>query len=171
MDHSELFLSIEPFRKIPHEDIAEIATSLHRRDVERGSTLIKQGHPSDAMFVVISGRFTVHLEGIDHVVAEIGVGEPIGEIGFFAEMPRSATVIAARDSAVLQLDKVSFDRIARKAPSIYHSILGTMARRLAKTTAQVPAVRPQRAVRTVAIVGAGDEIPAAFLDRFQTVLS
>jgi NTE family protein len=171
MDHSELFLSIEPFRKIPHEDIAEIATSLVRRDVERGSTLIEQGHPSDSMFVVISARFTVHLEGMDDALAEIGVGEPIGEIGFFAGMPRSATVIAARDSAVLQLDKASFDRIARKSPSVYHSILRTMARRLAETTSQVPAVEPQRAVRTVAIVGAGDEVPAAFLDGFQRVLN
>jgi NTE family protein len=171
MDHSELFLSIEPFRKIPHEDIADIANSLVRRDVERGSTLIEQGQPSDSMFVVISGRFTVHLEGTRDVVAEIGVGEPIGEIGFFAEMPRSATVIAARDSAVLQLDKSSFDKIASKSPSVYHSILRTMARRLAETTSQVPAVGPQRAVRTVAIVGAGDQVPAAFLDNFQRVLS
>jgi NTE family protein len=71
----------------------------------------------------------------------------------------------------LQLDKATFDGIARKAPSVYHSILGTMARRLAETTSQVQADPPQRAVRTVAIVGAGDEVPAAFLDRFHRVLS
>ena len=99
------------------------------------------------------------------------MGEPIGEIGFFAKIPRSATVLAVRDSTVLQLDRAGFDQIAKSLPGIYEIIIEAMARRLAAATARLPAVRRLAQSRTLAIIGAGGaDIPAAFVDRLRSVL-
>ena len=49
---------------------------------------------SRSVYVVVSGRFEVWIEGQKSAINEIGVGEPIGEIGFFAGVPRTATIIA-----------------------------------------------------------------------------
>ena len=72
--------------------------------------------------------------GQESAINEIGVGEPIGEIGFFAGIARTATIVAARDSVVIELDRASFDDVARQVPSIYPTLLRTLARRLADAT-------------------------------------
>ncbi len=49
-------------------------------------------------------------------VAEISAGELIGEIGFFSGQCRTATVVAARDSAVAKLDRAAFDEVVAANP-------------------------------------------------------
>ena len=68
-----------------------------QRALPRGEVLIRQGEPSDTLYFVLSGRFSVHLAGEAEPTAEIGKGQPIGEIGFFAGLPRTATVKAMRE--------------------------------------------------------------------------
>ena len=80
-----------------------LAAESDRRVLRRGEVLVREGDPSDRFFIVLSGRFTVHKEDTMVSVAEIGQGELVGEIGFFAGLPRTATVLAARDSIVLEI--------------------------------------------------------------------
>lgn len=68
----------------------------HHRELQRGEVLIRQGDPSDDLYFVLSGRFSVCVSDFAEPVAEIGRGQPIGEIGFFADLPRTATVVALR---------------------------------------------------------------------------
>ena len=49
----------------------------------KGETLIKQETMSETLFIVNSGLFEVRFAGGAKTVAKIGVGQPIGEIGFF----------------------------------------------------------------------------------------
>ncbi len=83
-----------------------LAAESDRRVLRRGEILVREGDPSDRFFIVLSGRFTVHKEDSAGWVAEIGRGELIGEVGFFAGLPRMATVLAARDSIVLDADEI-----------------------------------------------------------------
>jgi NTE family protein len=62
------------------------------RHLLSGETLVVQNTAADAIFVVVSGRFEVRTEGQPVPLAEIGVGQPIGEIAFFAGGLRTATV-------------------------------------------------------------------------------
>src|SRR5262249_23717378 len=107
----------------------------------------------------------------DDPVTEIGVGEPIGEIGFFCGAPRNATIIAARDSMVLELDRPSFDEVARRVPAIYQSVLRALARRLAGTSLRVATVRRGIAPRRVAAIAGGrTTTPPAFFDHVENVV-
>jgi len=45
------------------------------------------------------------LEGAAEPIAEVAQGHPVGEIGFFAMLPRTATVVALRDSRVLVITR------------------------------------------------------------------
>ena len=90
-----------------------------------------QGTPSDSVYIVVSGRFEVWVEGQKSPINEVGVGEPIGETGFFSGATRNATIVAARDSVVLELNRASFDGVARQVPDIYQTLLRALARRLA----------------------------------------
>lgn len=101
-----------------------------------GETIVLQNTAADAIFVVVSGRFEVRVERQPVPLAD-GAGRPIGEIAFFARGLRTATVVAVCDSVVLELDRASFEKVARRVPAVYDQLLASFARRIADTTARV----------------------------------
>src|ERR1700730_11539397 len=160
------------FRDLSSDQQAEIWSWAKVRALLSGETLVLQNTAADAIFVVVSGRFEVRVERQSIPLAEIGVGQPIGEIAFFAGGLRTATVIAIRDSVVLELDRASFEEIARRVPVVYARLLASLAQRLADTTARVT-VRPRlAAARTIAIIAAGyADIPPQFFHLFRATFA
>src|SRR5262249_59923072 len=96
--------------------------------------------------------------------AKSGAGEPTGEIAFFAGGLRTATAIAVRDSVVLELDRASFEEVARRTPAIYNQLLARLAQRLADTTARVTSSTRVAPARTVTVIppGPAGTPPASF---------
>ena len=120
---------------------------------------------------MVTGRFEVWIEGQNSAINEIGAGEPIGEIGFFAGVPRTATIVAARDSVVIELDRESFDDVARQVPSIYPALLRTLARRLAAANVRIVSEQRGMAARTIAVIAGGSRpIPQIFRDRLSNLI-
>lgn len=121
--------------------------------VSRGDVLIREGDQADALYLVASGRFHVHLKARDEIVAEIGPGEPIGELAFFAGGTRSASVIAARDGSVLKLTRERYEELIARMPSLAEHLMRSMARRLLKVAAVAPELkhRPPRMLAFLAI--------------------
>ena len=78
----------------------------------RGDILIREGTDADALYLVESGRFRVEKSGVH--LADIGAGNPVGEIAFFTGEKRTADVIAARDSVVLRLKRNEYEALCRR---------------------------------------------------------
>src|SRR5262249_31135279 len=152
LNTAELLRTTAIFHELSDEQLNAIWSQAQIAHLQRGETLVRQHEPPDTVCIVVSGRFEVWVEGQNHAINEIGVGEPIGEIGFFAGTPRNATIIAARDSVVLELDRPSFERIAREVPSIYQTLLAALARRAATTTVRSTSVRQVAVARTIALI-------------------
>lgn len=125
---------VEPFSKLDPEARAAIAERLQLRSIERGEILVRQGEYSDSLYVVVTGRFSVCVAGIDAPIAEIASGQPVGEIAFFAGGPRTATVRAERDSVVFALSRPDFEALAERLPELWPTVARTLATRLAETT-------------------------------------
>jgi predicted acylesterase/phospholipase RssA/CRP-like cAMP-binding protein len=103
----------------------------------RGEALFKQGDPSDGLCVVVSGRLQVvrtNNDGTVIVVAEIPPGESIGEMGFFTREPRTADVIAVRDSLVVKFSTEAFERIIALHPHIVRDLMRMQIGRLNRTS-------------------------------------
>ena len=168
---SMLLRATAAFRDLTDAQLVEIGSRAKVHYLLRGGVLIRQGAESNSVYVVASGRFEVWIEGQESAVNEVGAGEPIGEIGFFAGIARTATVVAARDSVVIELDRDAFDDVARQAPSIYPTLLRTLGRRLAVATAQLAGERRGMAARTIAVIAGGSQpIPQAFHARFNGLI-
>lgn len=75
------------------------------KKVERDHYLFREGEPPDAMYVVKSGKFAVvkTKNSSEIILAEIGPGAMVGEMAFFDNKPRSASVKALKDSEVISL--------------------------------------------------------------------
>lgn len=126
--------TIDAFKGLAPEEREQLERRLRSVTVARGTLLVREGDEADALYIVVSGRFAVLKGGETSVVAEIGAGQPIGEIAFFGGGRRTASVRAQRDSVVLVLTRADFSELARHVPSIWQSVIRELGARLAQTT-------------------------------------
>ncbi|TIU28514.1 MAG: cyclic nucleotide-binding domain-containing protein, partial [Mesorhizobium sp.] len=145
-----------------------LAAESDRRVLRRGEVLVREGDPSDRFFVVLSGRFTVHKGDPIGSVAEIAQGELVGEIGFFAGLPRTATVLAARDSIVLEISRNHFEKAAEALPNLREAVTISLARRFATQSPILSRLQKPANIRTLAIIAAGgSRISPVFIGHLQ----
>ncbi|MBU6260830.1 MAG: patatin-like phospholipase family protein [Burkholderiales bacterium] len=85
-----------------------------------GQTLMRQGEPGDALYLLISGRLRVYIEddGERRVVREVARGEVVGEMSLITEAPRSATLVAIRDSVLVRLDRQAYAQLQAQHPQV-----------------------------------------------------
>ncbi|SPJ25464.1 cyclic nucleotide-binding and patatin-like phospholipase domain-containing protein [Palleronia abyssalis] len=116
-----------------------LETAGTRRTLTRGSQLIEAGAAAQSLFFVLKGRFEVRVGG--QTVAEIAPPEPVGEIAFLTGGTRTADVVAARDSEVLELDRTAFDGLVAREPAIGTALTAWLARRLGAAAAHLPPLK------------------------------
>ncbi len=152
-DEIEVLRGLDLFGDLSVAALRAVGRFLRLRELARGEVLIVEGDEADAFYLVLSGRFEARAVERDQAVAEIGAGEPIGEIGFFAGGRRRATVTALRPSVVVEIDRAAFARIKTVAPGIERSLIEQLARRLDATTRNLlhlPKLTPASAVAVIA---------------------
>jgi NTE family protein len=163
LDGVEIFASLEASER------ARLAAELETLNLKRGDVLVRQGEVADALYIVVTGRFAVTLDGRRQLVAELGPGQPVGEIAFLAGGTRTATVTALRDSLVLRLGRAEFDALSAKSPGIWRALTAELARRVAEANvgrADPPDPRP----RTIALIRAGESpLPQPFVEQLAEV--
>src|SRR5882757_2568983 len=122
------------FKALDSDQRVKIFEAMVRQDLVRGEMLVAQGDPSDSLYIVLHGALAVRRSGDSLPIAELRAGELIGEIGFFANLPRTANVIAIRDTSVLVLTREAYQILAAAAPAITEALLGALALRFAQRT-------------------------------------
>jgi NTE family protein len=149
-------------------DLDALAMGARRIELRRGEVLIHQGDAADALYFVLSGRLTTHVDGIAQPIGEIAQGQTVGEIGFFAGRRRTATVKALRDSSLLVITREHFERVSRSFPAIRDAVIISLAQRVAQRP-EISA-KPHAAPRTVAIIPAGSgRVAPRFVARLRDV--
>jgi len=86
-----------------------------------GEVLMAQGAPGDSAYLSVSGRLRVYVDGDDGVprpVRELGRGEVIGEMSLYTGEPRSATVVAIRNTLLARLAKPDFEQLVAREPRV-----------------------------------------------------
>ncbi|MET0653113.1 MAG: cyclic nucleotide-binding and patatin-like phospholipase domain-containing protein, partial [Hyphomicrobiaceae bacterium] len=162
--------AVEIFHDLTADERARLTAELDTLSLKRGETLVRQGEPADALYIVVTGRFIVTLDGSRIPIAELGPGQPVGEIAFLAGGTRTATVTALRDSLVLRLGRADFEALSAKSPSIWRTLTVTLARRVAEANLSRPPP-PDPRPRTLALIRAGDSaLPPLFVERLLRAL-
>src|SRR5258708_24790262 len=89
-----LIRNVPMFSLLSGVQLLLLAQVLLRKPYPRNSTVVAAGDPSDALYIVISGRLKVTIsdkEGREAVSAILNPGHFIGERGIILPPPRSAT--------------------------------------------------------------------------------
>jgi CRP/FNR family cyclic AMP-dependent transcriptional regulator len=124
-----LFLkSIDLFRALPGEELAQIADIAEEMPVSAGDLVFAEGELGDALYIVVEGRVRVH-QG-DRGLAEFGERECFGEMSVLDSEPRSASVSALLESLLLKIGREEFRDILSERPEIAVGIMKVLSRRL-----------------------------------------
>lgn len=125
-------------QKIPmfHEvDVAKLrlfALSGQRMSYEAGDIIFRENDPPEALYVILEGTVDVIKEAEGHRVrlAQIGEGNMFGETGVLCDQARTATIEAASPVTVIQIDRYTFNEVARDVPQLTLAIAKELARRV-----------------------------------------
>ena len=106
-----------------------------------GEALMRQGEPSTSIHFILEGLVGVERQRRTDservVLAQLGSGEIVGEMGVMVDLPRSATVIATKPTSTLELDTASFERAARAFPILHRVLAKLLSERLRRTSERV----------------------------------
>jgi membrane protein len=102
------------------------------RSYEKGAVLFSRGELSQEVYYVLSGDAAVYLdEGV--MLALVGQGKLLGEMGSFLSESRSATVKAHTDLRVLVIPSPLFQDVLRFSHDADKKVITILSERLKKT--------------------------------------
>src|SRR5580658_4200991 len=105
-------------------------------------TLFLAGDAGDGCYRVEDGLLKVIMmsrAGGERSLAFLGAGAIVGELSIIDGLPRSASVVAVRNSALSFLSRSAFEDFAKAHAEVYKSLVELLAARLRETDAAVAA--------------------------------
>jgi len=119
------------FDGLTNDELEIVSKYIHIMEIEPGKILFKEGDQGDCIYFIVDGELDVIKEsvsgnrvGIDKVViTKLSKGRSIGEMSIIDNIPRSATVKARTETALVKLTSNGFDSICKEHPKIGVTIL------------------------------------------------
>src|SRR5947207_7241682 len=101
-----------------------------------GTILFGEGDAAEDAYVLVNGRVGVFVgtEPGAAPIAQIAAGEIVGEMSLISDEPRSATVIALRDSDLIRVPRVAFGLLFQGSPQASFLLMRYLVTRLSATS-------------------------------------
>lgn len=124
------------FMVLGKETLEQIVPYVKLRQYFPQDTIVWQGQPSTALFLIVNGIVAVKHRRRDqeHVLAYLTSGNSFGEVGILENQPRSATVQALSEVDVLVIQREDFLKILHEHPSVAISLARILGHYLVQTS-------------------------------------
>jgi hypothetical protein len=122
------------YRPLPAEMMLELAQTLCRVKLAPGETIIWERELNDDVYILTEGELEASVTQADGDIirlAAIQPGEVFGEMAFFTQEPRNATVRATMSSECFVLKDSDLRLLAFRHPMLLMQMAGVLAKRLA----------------------------------------
>ena len=123
----------EVFGALDERWMDQLIASLEPIYLRGSEVLFEQGEIGDALYVVVHGGLDIRVreaDGEQASVARRGRAEPIGERALLTQEPRSATVVALRDTELLRLSADRFHALIAREAGALLPLIRTLAGRM-----------------------------------------
>lgn len=110
------------------EELAAVAELAEEVDFPESYPLMIEGIPAQEMAILAEGAAVVRRG--DAVVAELGPGDVVGEIGLLARKCRTASVLTTAPSRLWVIGADDFDGLLERHPTVAKKVLDIVVARL-----------------------------------------
>ncbi len=119
------------FDDITDRDFDKIKAQAERKTFAKGTLIFAEGDVADNIYFIESGRASVFITKFadEEAIATLGPGEYFGEMAFFGDGRRTASVSAQTDLVALCVSRDSFLGLLRSDRALAAKINRTIARR------------------------------------------
>ncbi|HEY7165140.1 MAG TPA: SLC13 family permease [Candidatus Binatia bacterium] len=134
-DLADTLRTIPLFSALSREDIAKVLGRLEEKTFPAGTTIFSQGDQGDSFYFIQSGAVQVVLEtaaGRKENIAVFGPQDCFGEMALLSGEPRSATIIAIKETTVWRLSREAWGELIEKHPTWLLHFCATLSKRLAR---------------------------------------
>lgn len=162
-DVQALVRDLPLFRDLDPELLDELVETIEWFAVPGGTTLFEDGDMPDALYFVINGSLGAYQttpDGHRRLVGRAASGETVGEMALISGKPRSATVIALRDTELARLPRSAFEQLMLSHPQGLLRISQLMVHRLDASQRQTRGALRTRP-KTIAIIPNDTSVNAA----------
>jgi CRP-like cAMP-binding protein len=128
------------FSELDPRELAELRQWASKVVISGDREFIAQDTEGECLYVLLSGRLKVYRKGAygeEILLAYVEPGESIGEMGFFTNGYRSASVKTLSESQLLKIKYEDLQKVFDQVPTLARNFLGLMAERLHRTDFQL----------------------------------
>lgn len=110
-------------------DARDVLSTCERRSLHRGAVLVEPGSRDQVLYLVTHGQLSVHVDSVEQdPIALVHPGGHVGEVSLIDGQPRSAWVVAAEASEVIEVPELVFWDLVTRWPQVAINALRSMAR-------------------------------------------
>jgi len=125
------------FSTLSRRQLVHVSAVTAREELPAGTILTREGASGGIAYVIATGRAEVVRSG--RRIALLGPGDVVGELSLIDGRPRSATVRAATELEVLEIDTRDLTRLLHATPALRRKLLEVLAGRIRQVDALVTA--------------------------------
>ena len=100
------------FSELTLPELTTVTRQLSFEDYSEGEVIFRQNDVSESLYIVVHGEVYVQRDG--ERIAELPAGAHFGEMALLNQRPRSATVVAAKDTSLLRLTRDAFYQVVQQ---------------------------------------------------------
>ncbi|MEY4653672.1 MAG: hypothetical protein RI884_2253 [Pseudomonadota bacterium] len=133
LSNLELIRRVPLFALLTSAQAEAVADAVVKRRFKRGEAIVEQGHKSNSLFILLTGRARVisaDRRGREVILATLQPGDYVGEMSLIDNLAHSATVRAEVQTDMLALGRAEFARCLPENSSMAYAIMKGLVQRL-----------------------------------------
>jgi len=123
----------QAFGALPEQDLKTLIVHSDLIEFAEGELLIRQGAPSDSVLLIVQGEVDVCVETSQGQVqlGRMSSGALVGEVGVFADLPRTASIRAHTPTQALKIDRDDVLQVGGENLAFLRAVLAQLGERIA----------------------------------------
>ncbi len=109
----------------PPKQVKALLHQLEESSFKEGEIIFKEGDTSNLLYIIKSGEVKALKEkdGKEHIFSYMVEGDYFGELALIVGSPRTATIIATKDTECYTISRDNFNKLIESAPNLREQLL------------------------------------------------
>lgn len=130
--------SIQFFSEMSNRDLRMVSRFAATKKHGKGDIIIREDKVADTFYIIQKGKVAITKkfeDGEEMVLAVHQAGDFFGEMALLDEGPRSASAVALEPTVLLEISRLDFSILLKKAPLLAYAMMRELSARLRGTGA------------------------------------